>query len=532
MQFTFLTKNARYLFITSLGMALGMASCFIYFLDPLKVLINKVTSLSPGSLAFSLWSNPPYDIFAKAYIYHVTNAEAFLSGKEKLRLEEKGPYVYKESIHNTQPKFNDNGTLTFIPVRYLEFIPELSVADPKTEMIVCPNIPLLGITAALQNYSMFVNLAVSSVSSYLGSPSFVNTSVHDYLFGYDDPLVSLANKVVPNWIDFPRFGIIDRLLALDNSSNVITISVDPSKKVSENTLLTLEERTRAYAIQRWNGSPGLKVWGYKEPQGNETVQENSRCNLVEGTFEGLIFPRHLKRNTTFKLYRRAFCRPVPFVYESEGYTNEGFHSYTYTVADNFLAKGSENPENQCFCLNGNCLPRGLGDMTPCYYDIPIVMSQPHFLNADPSLLADVDGLSPDEEKHNTKFIIHPEMGLPLKANMKIQINLRMTDTKYNHKTRPFNNLTLPLFWVELNANEIPSSIYLYLTLLYHVLPVVQEVMMYVFALSSIIIVSSTAYKFLFAVSNPQDTRRPKINYRIVPLTKDDLLCPDEIMIRK
>lgn len=70
---------------------------------------------------------------------------------------------------------------------------------------------LQGISAALQDSSMFVNMAVSSISHYLGSKPFVNVTVHEYLWGYDDPLVELANDVVPNWINFPRFGILDRV---------------------------------------------------------------------------------------------------------------------------------------------------------------------------------------------------------------------------------------------------------------------------------------------------------------------------------
>lgn len=58
---------------------------------------------------------------------------------------------------------------------------------------------------------MFVNMAVSSVAHYLGSKPFVNLTIDEYLWGYEDPLVQLANNVVPNWIDFPRFGILERV---------------------------------------------------------------------------------------------------------------------------------------------------------------------------------------------------------------------------------------------------------------------------------------------------------------------------------
>lgn len=131
--------------------------------------------------------------------------------------------------------FNDNGTITYTQRRYIEFIPELSVGDPKIDSIISPNIPLVvsetffifsffnyksffffvqGIAAALQDSSMFVNMAVSSVAHYLGSKPFVNLTIDEYLWGYDDPLVELANNVVPNWIDFPRFGILERVSAI------------------------------------------------------------------------------------------------------------------------------------------------------------------------------------------------------------------------------------------------------------------------------------------------------------------------------
>lgn len=43
----------------------------------------------------SLWLKPDVYSYAKLHIFNITNAEAFLAGREKLRLEETGPYVYR-----------------------------------------------------------------------------------------------------------------------------------------------------------------------------------------------------------------------------------------------------------------------------------------------------------------------------------------------------------------------------------------------------------------------------------------------------
>lgn len=44
---------------------------------------------------FTLWKNPPVNLYIKIYLWNITNKDAFLSGREKMHLEEVGPYVYR-----------------------------------------------------------------------------------------------------------------------------------------------------------------------------------------------------------------------------------------------------------------------------------------------------------------------------------------------------------------------------------------------------------------------------------------------------
>ena len=57
----------------------------------------------------------------------------------------------------------------------------------------------------------------------------------------------------------------------------------------------------------------------------------------------------------------------------------------------------------------------------CYGGIPIVMTAPHFHNADPGLLDQVIGVSPDIEKHDTVLDIEPITGVALSAHKRIQV---------------------------------------------------------------------------------------------------------------
>lgn len=39
----------------------------------------------------------------------------------------------------------------------------------------------------------------------------MNMTIHDYLWGYNDSLIKVANRVVASWIPFERLGLMDRV---------------------------------------------------------------------------------------------------------------------------------------------------------------------------------------------------------------------------------------------------------------------------------------------------------------------------------
>jgi scavenger receptor class B, member 1 len=49
-----------------------------------------------GKYLFNVWQKPPVDVILSIYLFNATNANEFMSGKDKkLKLEEIGPYVYQ-----------------------------------------------------------------------------------------------------------------------------------------------------------------------------------------------------------------------------------------------------------------------------------------------------------------------------------------------------------------------------------------------------------------------------------------------------
>lgn len=455
-----------YLKLSLCGFILMALSYTIHYADPLQVIKNMAMKMEEGSFIFNLWREPPVNVYIKVFIFNITNAEAFLAKNDtKLRVKEVGPYVYREFLENGNITFNANSTLTFTPKRTLRFEPDLSVGDPTVDTLIVTNIPLLGMTSMLHQSSFATNLALSALVSYLDTQPFKNISVHEFLWGYEEPLVKVASTILPSWIDFPKFGLLDRLL--DEGVNTITMRIADEK--SNRT-----DKERAFQIDQYNGVPGLPQWGY-EPGKNRT-----KCSNVQGAIEGILYPRNLSPNQSFSIYRKAFCRTLPLVYDKQSFSNRGVPVFRYVVADNALDSPDKNPDNECYCKEDDaCLPSGLSDISPCYYGIPVAISLPHFYKADPELLEEWEELSPDEDKHKSLILVQPDLGLPVYLKTMVQLNLVVHKTMLSPRVKPFNNMIIPVFWLNVEVADLPDSVNNLVELIIFFIPPIQKAVIWV-----------------------------------------------------
>lgn len=99
----------------------------------------------------------------------------------------------------------------------------------------------------------------------------------------------------------------------------------------------------------------------------------TRCNTIRGATEGILFPRNIRKDMRFSVYRKAFCRTLPLQFVREGPTKDQVPAYWYTLGDDIFETPDVNPDNSCYCRPevAPCLPRGLSDLTPCYYGKPV-----------------------------------------------------------------------------------------------------------------------------------------------------------------
>lgn len=63
----------------------------------------------------------------------------------------------------------------------------------------------------------------------------------------------------------------------------------------------------------------------------------------------------------------------------------------------------------CYC-GGECMPSGLINVTACRFGSPVFISLPHFHKADPILVDQVEGLSPNDKEHSFSITLEPVSG--------------------------------------------------------------------------------------------------------------------------
>lgn len=247
---------------------------------------------------------------------------------------------------------------------------------------------------------------MASIMDILKIKPFVQVSVGQLLWGYEDPLLKLAKDVVPKEQKLPyeEFG----LLYGKNGTS--------SDRVTVNT--GVEDIHKYGIIDNYNGRTHLPHW------------TTDACNRLEGT-DGSIFPPHIEKDRVLHVYDKDLCRLLPLVFEKEVMTSNEVPGFRFTPPEWVFADVDSHPDNMCFCPAGkpSCSPNGLFNVSLCQYgeqeplrppfgrtnpiplcsaDSPIMLSFPHFYLADESLRTQVEGISPPQkEKHQFFFDVQP-----------------------------------------------------------------------------------------------------------------------------
>ncbi|XP_031330382.1 scavenger receptor class B member 1-like isoform X1 [Photinus pyralis] len=410
------------------ALAIGILLSSVPWLD---YLILKHLRLSNGSLSYYYWQKPGVVRLTKVYIFNVTNPENFLNLGEKPKLNEIGPFVYRENMEKVNIKFHDNGTVSYQHKKILQFVPELSVN--KNEKLTVPNIPMLTLASLSNSLGFIIQKAISFALTMGNYQPFVEVTADELVFGYEDPLVTLAHNFYPKTKrPMGKMGLlIKRNGTLDEVHTI-------------NTGYTGMEKFGL--LDKLNGIDRLPYW------------EDPPCTDIVAS-EGSFFPpRDVTQSDIVALYDKDLCRILPFQYRGPT-SKQGISVDLYTPPDYVFETASKESRNRCYCPGAEyCPPKGLQNISPCQYDAPVYLSFPHFYNADASLLKSIDGLEPIKEKHENYVKIQPKLGVPLEIKLRVQLNLRVDQAENVRPVSTFPSMMFPIMWLEEGIDEVTPAI--------------------------------------------------------------------------
>ncbi|KAL0881306.1 hypothetical protein ABMA27_001189 [Loxostege sticticalis] len=424
------TIKQKLLTFLPMSMASIAVALLVSSLDIIQMIADYRCRLANGSEIHTLLLKETPGIHVSAYLFNITNGDAFLRGEEdKLKVEEVGPFTYMEVRSNLDLEIDEKaGVMRYSPSIKTVFLPNESIADPRDVVVSMPNIAMLSMCSMISSHGYFSQVAFSLLLDHLKSQAIVNQTAEEFLWGYDEPLIKLGNTMLPGWISFETLGIMDRLY---------------DKKVPYRLEVALDKLEK-FQVKAMNGYRGLKVWDFEDPT------KRTECNSFTGAYEGIAYPSQLDPGTPLKIFRNVLCRFLELDFKEKLTLDTGVEALSYKISKNTYAI---NNKTECLCGRGTCIS-GISDLSPCYYSLPLALSNAHFLDADPKIFERLEGLNPNEEEHGSEILIEPKIGLVIKTAFSVQVNLVVNKNDFNKQAERFSEMVIPVCYFKLVQPEL------------------------------------------------------------------------------
>jgi hypothetical protein len=330
---------------------------------------------------------------------------------------------------------NSRRTLAFRTYTWYEFAPDLSVGDELTN-VTTVNMPFVSMRSyyeALGDYISIYDL-YTLFSKYKGSTEaqrlFINRTVHEVLFGWEDPVISLINQKYRGYIkNYPSFNesLLD-LMEPQFMQQIYTGAQDTFPQIRQYLMWHNQSYIATcqvpYATDLCYLPDQIPAWHNNSngPPNADTDGRPSNVALLRGN-DGSIFPTPINEQTTPTIYFSPLIRSVDLQYKKPT-TFKGVPLLQFGFPDTFFSNSMNYPPNGAYYQDG---PNGLINMTIVQGNIPIYVSQPRFTGADAALSAAIDcaylGPATADAVPGTIFEVEPESGVTFHVLTSSQVNL-------------------------------------------------------------------------------------------------------------
>ncbi|XP_076046428.1 lysosome membrane protein 2-like isoform X2 [Oratosquilla oratoria] len=426
--------------------AFWCAATVVFMLAGYDAVVEKVAVgqmvLNEGNQKYEAWVDSPVPVYYKVFAFNLTNPDAFMAGARP-RMEELGPYVYLMKEKKEAVQFHGNGTVTYKTRPFYYFQPEMSKGLHESDPLVTVNIPFVNAADAVKDQG-FLRTVIQVAKKLHGFQTLRRITVRELLWGHRSRVIDWARTMQELPYPHQLFGLLVGFNDSVQEPYTMWTGEDDSSKMNQ--------------IYSWNGKQSLDFWG------------GPFCNTIRGTDANGFHP-NVKKTDRLYIFNGQLCRSIPLVYKKT-INKSGITAYRFGPPADVFSYGPQNPENACYCSRGGCLASGVLDMKPCYWGASVAFSFPHFYQADAKLRHIVRGLRPDPKRHATEFDIYPDLGVPLRVKLRMQMNVVLDGNQALERARHFD-VIFPVFWFEVGIESLPGEVVGLLKLAQNLPPVVK-----------------------------------------------------------
>lgn len=291
------------------------------------------------------------------------------------------------------------------------------------DRIVTLNLALVGVLDRIygQLNSRLLGGLVSRMASrmdriggHTNSGLFMERSVEDLLWGYDEPILYTISRFTSMGT---TFGLMKNGTdANDESSNHFSMI---------NTGLFDVNQIGQYEM--WNGVKEIDNW-------------NNHIEPIHGT-SGTFFQPFLTGDEELSIWVTQMYRAMKLHKASESDLHD-IHMFRYRISPSFWESDPKYFSQFKGLINVTSNSAG-GEQGP-----PVFFSPPHFCGSDPILRENVIGLECNDAKRDFYIDVEPYTGISLRAAVRFMISTEFS-SKFHAIDPNLSPTVLPVFWLEM-----------------------------------------------------------------------------------
>jgi len=452
-----------------------------------QMIINQIKLSPDNTEIWDTWIEPTQDlpVYMKFTFFNVSNPEEIKRG-EKPIVQELGPFTYRETRRKTGVSSMED-TITY--GSYISY--EL---DENESCAICKqDTPVTVINPALAGIISMIDALKDEIPPELDPatliPAFLG-SLNQAINGeFDTDEVHFKD-------DLFTTETADKLIYTGYTPGVLTAVLYLIDALNLGSLIEIPEIIADGSFAFFKGNNGTADGGwYKinsglydmskyqrilEYNGQETLPDTwwgtlaptpsahrsgvkGQCLELAGS-DGTQYPPFVDESNPLWLFSSDLCRSIYLTYFEE-VDMDGVTTKQFRVTPEVLS--FQNSDNACFCQGIEECVIDLTDTgvdawdfsncTECYDGMlnligcqgaPVVISLPHFMDADASFVDAIQGLKPDPSLHTTYLNIEPMTGVALDAHKRIQVNIPMLPNEYLDVLNNVKETVFPVVWVD------------------------------------------------------------------------------------